>query len=128
LTVGHGSSTCSRASHPHETASFRFPLSEIGLGCRFVLGDIRQVVLVVGGDVTDFFLFHGLSRIRPYVYWLPSDLRDNEMYLYALSSEVRRTAQSAIGGGNRIEVTTLSDPDGVEAAVERLGAITTGSR
>jgi hypothetical protein len=96
-------------------------LPELGLGRRFVFGDVRQVVLVVGGEVTDFFLFHGLSRIRPYVFWLPSEMSGNEVFLYALSSQLRHTAQSSVGGRNRIEVVTLTDPDGADAIVERLG-------
>jgi hypothetical protein len=46
-------------------------LSMTGLGQRVRLESFDRVVVVVGDEPRDFLLFHGLTRVRPFVYWLP---------------------------------------------------------
>jgi hypothetical protein len=97
-------------------------LAERGLVWRLSLADRGQVVVVVGDEPRDFLLFHGLTRLRPYVYWLPAARLGREPSIRALGDAARRTAQSAFGG-NLIALTTATNPGAAEAAVEALNAL-----
>jgi hypothetical protein len=98
-------------------------LAETGLVRRLSTAQRGQVVVVVGDERRDFLLFHSLSRLRPYVYWLPAARLADARSIGELGEAVRRTAQYAIGGGNLIAVTTATDQPAVEAAVEALNGI-----
>lgn len=102
---------------------FGYPrvLTEIGLGRRISLADRDQLVVVVGDEPRDFFLYHGLSRLRPYVYWLPASRLADQPFVYALAEATHRTVQREIGGGD-IVVTSTSGDEAAGAAVEALNA------
>jgi hypothetical protein len=47
-------------------------MSTTGLLQRARFEHFRRLIVVVGDEPRDFLLFHGLSRARPFVYWLPT--------------------------------------------------------
>jgi hypothetical protein len=93
-------------------------LPATGLAQRLFIEERGQVVVVVGDDRRDFLLFHGLSRLRPYIYWLPSRRMNNEPFIRELTEATRRAAQGS--GANAISVTTASSDEDASAAVELL--------
>jgi hypothetical protein len=91
-----------------------------GLSRRLSVSERGEVVVVVGDEAQDFLLFHGLSRLRPYVYWLPAARVENRSFLTELGEAARRTAQQAIGGGNVIAITSRASEDAAATAVGLL--------
>jgi len=78
-----------------------------------------KAVVVVGDSTTDFLLFHGLSRLRPYIFWLPTRLLDDEAFVFGLREAILRTAEREIGR-NVVAITTARGEDAVEAAIGLL--------
>jgi hypothetical protein len=97
-------------------------LAEIGLARRLSFADRDQVVVVVGDEPRDFLLYHGLSRLRPYVYWLPAARLDNQVFMSQLAEAARVAVQREIGDGD-IAVTTASSDEAAAAAVEALNGL-----
>jgi hypothetical protein len=62
-------------------------LSGVGLMRRIAIVG-RGPAVVVGDDPRDFLLFHGLSRLRPSVYWLPASKLDSDVFVRTLHSAV----------------------------------------
>jgi hypothetical protein len=106
-------------------ADFTYPrfLPLTGLSRRLSVFERGGVVVVVGGEPEDFLLFHGLSRLRPYVYWLPAAHLESQAFLYELAAAARRSAQEAIGGGNVIAVTSTASEDAATTAVAALNDV-----
>jgi len=99
---------------------FGYPrlLSDTGLARRLAFADRDKVIVVVGDDRRDFFLFHGLSRLRPYVFWIPAARLDNQAYVDAIAEAIRFAVRGA--GVQRVHVTTASSEEAAAAAVARL--------
>jgi hypothetical protein len=93
-------------------------LSEIGLARRLSFADRDKVIVVVGDDRRDFFLFHGLSRLRPHVFWIPAARLDSQGYVEAISESARLAASST--GVQELHITTAVNEDAAGVAVERL--------
>jgi hypothetical protein len=62
-------------------------LSGVGLMRRIAIIEGGPVV-VVGDEPRDFLLFHGLSRLRPSVYWLPASRLDSDVFVRTLHGAV----------------------------------------
>lgn len=78
-----------------------------------------EAVVVVGDSSTDFLLFHGLSQLRPYIFWLPTRRLDDQAFVFGLREAIRHTAERVIGR-NVVAITTARGEDAVDAAVELL--------
>jgi hypothetical protein len=111
----------STAWPPYTVVSeFGYPrlLSDLGLARRLAFADRDNVIVVVGDDRRDFFLFHALSRMRPHVSWLPASRLDNEAYVNAIAEAARFATRAT--GVQRVHVTTASDDDAATRAVDLL--------
>ena len=97
-------------------------LADIGLVRRLSVADRDQVVVVVGDEPRDFLLYHGLSRLRPYIYWLPATRLANEVFVHELAQAARDAIQREIGDGD-LAITTASSDDAAAAAVEALKGV-----
>jgi hypothetical protein len=89
-----------------------------GLARRLSLDDRDRLIVVVGDEPRDFLLFHGLSRLRPFVHWLPAARLDDESWVTEFGEEVHQAARYA---GSVVAVTSATNHDAADAAVERLG-------
>jgi hypothetical protein len=121
VRVEHEAVLLSTAWPRHRVVSeFGYPslLTELGLARRLSLADRDKVIVVVGDDRRDFFLFHGLSRLRPYVFWIPAARLDNRTYVDAISEAVRFAVRTT--GVQEVHVTTASNDEAAAAAVELL--------
>lgn len=107
--------------HGRVVTEYGYPrlLAEIGLARRLFLADRDDVIVVVGDEPRDFLLYQGLSRLRPYVYWLPAARLDNQVFVTGLAQAARRAIRTEIGGGD-LAVTTASSYDAAAAAVGLL--------
>jgi hypothetical protein len=121
VRVEHEAILLSTAWPRHSVVTeFGYPrlLSELGLARRLAFADRDKVIVVVGDDRRDFFLFHGLSRLRPYVFWIPAARLDNQAYVDAIAEAVRFAVRGA--GVQQVHVTTASSPDAAAAAIALL--------
>jgi hypothetical protein len=108
----------------HVAEAFSYPrlLGERGLGRRISFAARDQVVVVVGDEPRDFLLFHGLSRLRADVYWLPAARLDNHTFVRELSEAIWHAARE-MGGGGELAVTTASSREAATAAIETLDGV-----
>jgi hypothetical protein len=97
-------------------------LAELGLARRLFPADRDRAIVVVGDEPRDFLLYHGLSRLRPYVYWLPAARLNNQVFVTGLAQAARRVIRMEIGGGD-LAVTTASSDDAAVAAVALLNGL-----
>lgn len=84
-------------------------------------------VVVVGDEPLDFLLFHGLTRVRPAVYWLPAMLTDSE--IFTRSAHLGVSADSSIGlDSDRVSITSATSVGAAEMLVERWKELDRGGR
>jgi hypothetical protein len=93
------------------------------LGRRISFAAPDQVVVVVGDEPRDFLLYHGLSRLRADVYWLPAARLGNEIFVRGLSEAIWHAVRTGMGGGGELAVTTASSVEAAAAAVDVLNGV-----
>ena len=67
----------------------------LGLGRRISVAARDRAAVVVGDEKRDFLLFHGLSRLRPHVFWLPASRLDSDVFVGWVADAAHRAAQEA---------------------------------
>jgi hypothetical protein len=102
-------------------SEFGYPrlMSETGLARRISVADRDRVIVVVGDEPRDFLLYHGLSRLRPFVYWLPASRLETEVFVRHLADATSHALRTQIGDGE-IAVTTASNEEAAGAAAQTL--------
>ena len=96
-------------------------LASRGLARRVSVAARDQVTVVVGEKPRDFLLFHGLSRLRPDVFWLPTSRLDSAEFVDWLAARARRSVEEA-GRADEISVVTAESDDAATHAAEVLNA------
>jgi hypothetical protein len=101
-------------------------LSGVGLMRRMAIVGSGPVV-VVGDDRRDFLLFHGLSRLRPSVYWLPAAKLDSDLLVMSLHGSVTSDSSFEVTE-NRVAITSATNPEAAAELAERWAAMARGRR
>jgi hypothetical protein len=96
-------------------------LPEAGLARRMAIGRPKAPILVVGDEPRDWLLYHGLSRLRPLVYWLPESRLAEGDFVQPLRHELSLAAQST-GRLTAIAVTATSTEAATRAVDETAAA------
>jgi hypothetical protein len=107
---------------PRRPPSHSFPnsLSTKGLASRLIPIDRGRVVLVVGGDIWDFCLYHALAQMRQHVFWLPSTHLESSIFMTTLAGLLARAATS-MGGGNHVAIISAESDSLCEPARAAIG-------
>lgn len=94
-------------------------LVDDGLARRTRYLDREEVVVVVGDEPRDFLLYHGLSRLRPYVHWLPAAWLHDMASIRRLAEATRWVLRTEIGHGE-VAVTAASSNEAAATAMQAL--------
>jgi hypothetical protein len=90
-----------------------------GLARRFFTGAPSGVVVVAGDAPQDFLLFHGLTRLRPSVFWLPASKLESDLFVDWIADAVR-SEQRHDPDLTDIAVVTAESDDAAAQVVEAL--------
>jgi hypothetical protein len=101
-------------------------LSGIGLMRRIAIVG-RGPVVVVGDEPRDFLLFHGLSRLRPSVYWLPASRLDSDVFVRTLHSTVTFDSSFELRG-DHVDITSATSAEAAAELARRWPELDHGRR
>ena len=97
--------------------SYPSHLASLGLSRRIWFWERDRVIVVAGDAPRDFLLFHGLSRLRSHVFWLPATLLDDGDFV-SRQLPLRQPPPPAIRARETgIHVTTAESDAAAEAAL-----------
>lgn len=96
--------------------SYPSHLASSGLSRRIWFWERDRVVVVAGDAPRDFLLFHGLSRLRSHVFWLPATLLDDGDFVSWVVAAAAAAARNT-GARDGIDVTTAESDAAAEATL-----------